>query len=140
MDDGVAIINGEERRPTAGVKSRIKSMFNLMLDYALEYEIVDRNYSRTFNVSDDIIKEKEDAKRGHIPFTDEEMQILWGHVDGKQYIDTVLIQCYSGWRPQELGLLKLENINLTDWTFMGGMKTDAGTNRVVPIHSRVSRK
>lgn len=41
-----------------------------MLDYALEYEIVDRNYARTFNLSDDIIKEKAEAKRQHIPFTD----------------------------------------------------------------------
>ncbi len=137
MDDGSAIINGEERRPSAGVKARIKSMFNLMLDYALEYEIVDRNYARTFNVSDDIIKEKTEAKRGHIPFTDDEIQILWEHVGIKHYVDVVLIQCYSGWRPQELGLLRLENINLDDWTFIGGMKTPAGTNRIVPIHSRI---
>jgi len=137
MDEGVAIIRGEERLPTAGVKSRIKSMFNLMLDYALEYEIVDRNYSRTFNLSDDIIKEKEQAKRGHIPFKEEEIQTLWDHVDIKSYVDVVLIQCYSGWRPQELGLLQLENINFKDWTFSGGIKTPAGINRVVPIHSKI---
>lgn len=137
MDEGVAIIKGEERRPTAGVKSRIKSMFNLMLDYALEYEIVDRNYARTFNVSDDIVKEKEDAKRGHIPMTESEMEILWNNVNIKQYVDVILIQCYSGWRPQELGLIELENVDLENWTFMGGMKTDAGTNRVVPIHPRI---
>lgn len=137
MDEGVAIIKGKEQSPSAGIKTRIKSLFNLMLDYALEYEIVDRNYARTFNVSDDIIKEKEETKRGHIPFTDGEMNILWNCVDIKQYVDVIIIQCYSGWRPQELGLLRLENINLKDWTFMGGMKTDAGTNRVVPIHSKI---
>lgn len=137
MDEGTAIIKGEEKRPTAGVKARIKSMFNLMMDYALEYEIVEKNFARTFNVSDDIIKEKEEAKRGHIPYTSEELQLLWKRVDDTKYVDVILIQCYSGWRPQELGLLKLENINLKDWTFMGGMKTDAGTNRVVPIHSKI---
>ena len=137
MDDGVAIIKGKEHRPTAGIKGRIKSMWNLMLDYALEYEIVDRNYARTFNVSDEIIKEKKEAKRGHMPFTDTEMQILWENVNVKQYVDVILIQCYSGWRPQEIGLLRLENINLDDWTFVGGMKTDAGIDRVVPIHSKI---
>lgn len=137
MDEGIAIIKGKEHLPSAGTKARIKSMFNLMLDYALEYEIVDRNYARTFNVSDDIIKEKEEAKRGHIPFNDTEIQILWEHVDSTKYVDVVLIQCYSGWRPQELGLLKLENIDLDNWTFMGGMKTEAGTNRIVPIHSKI---
>lgn len=30
---------------SAGTKTRIKSMFNLMMDYALEYELVDRNYA-----------------------------------------------------------------------------------------------
>ena len=137
MDEGIAIIKGKEQRPSAGTKARIKSMFNLMLDYALEYEIVDRNYARTFNVSDDIIKEKENAKRGHIPFNDEEMQKLWERSNTMKYVDIILIQCYSGWRPQELGLLKLENVDTDNWTFMGGMKTEAGTNRIVPIHSKI---
>lgn len=137
MDEGTAVIKGKEQPPSAGTKARIKSMFNLMLDYALEYEIVDRNYARTFNVSDDIIKEKEDAKRGHIPFTDEEMQKLWERSDTMKYVEIILIQCYSGWRPQELGLLRLENVDIDNWTFMGGMKTEAGTNRIVPIHSKI---
>ncbi|MCI8993382.1 MAG: tyrosine-type recombinase/integrase [Eubacterium sp.] len=137
MDEGVITVKGKEQRPSAGTKSRIKSLFNLMLDYALEYEIVDRNYARTFHISEDVLKEKEEVKRGHIPFSDEELQILWEHLDSTPYVDVVLIQCYSGWRPQELGLLKLENINLDDWTFTGGMKTDAGTNRLVPIHSKI---
>lgn len=137
MDDGIAIIKGQKTRPTAGVKARIKSMFNLMMDYALEYEIVDKNYARTFTVSDDIIKEKEDAKRGHIPFTSAEIQILWDNIDLHQYVDVVLIQCYSGWRPQELGLIKLENVDIEGWLFKGGMKTTAGTNRIVPIHSKI---
>lgn len=53
---------GQQVFPTAGTKSRMKSMFNLMLDYALEFELVEKNYARTFEVSDDIIKEKEEAK------------------------------------------------------------------------------
>jgi integrase len=137
MEDGIAIIKGREQKTSAGTKQRIKSMFNIMLDYALEYEIVDKNYARTFNVSDSIIKEKEESKRGHIPFTDNEMQLLWDNIDKIQYVDVILIQCYSGWRPQELGLLELKNIDLNNWTFIGGMKTDAGTNRIVPIHSKI---
>lgn len=137
MDEGVAIIKGEERKPSAGTKGRIKSMFNLMFDYALEYEIVDRNYARTFNISDDVLREKEEAKRGHIPFTEQEIKTLWDHVETNMYVDVMLIQCYSGWRPQELGLIKLENVDLKEWTFTGGMKTDAGINRVVPIHTKI---
>ncbi|MCC8049766.1 MAG: tyrosine-type recombinase/integrase [Clostridiales bacterium] len=137
MDEGTCVIKGEVHHPTAGTKARMKSLANLMFDYALEYEIVDKNYARTFNVSSDIIKEKEDAKRGHIPFTEEELQKLWDNVDTMPYVNVVLIQCYSGWRPQELGLIELKNVDLENWTFTGGMKTEAGINRLVPIHTRI---
>lgn len=137
MEDGVSLVRGKERKASAGVKCRIKSLFNLLLDYALEFELVDRNYARTFNVSDEVIKEKEDAKRNHIPFNEKEMETLWANYESVKYADVVLIQCYSGWRPQELGLLRLENINLLEGTMIGGMKTEAGQDRVVPIHPRI---
>jgi len=137
MEEGTAIVRGKEQHPSPAIKNNIKSLFNLMLDYALEYEIVDRNYSRSFNLSDEVIKEIVTVKKSHIAFTDEEMKLLWEHVNDKQYIDAILIQCYSGWRPQELGLLELENVDLEEWTFKGGMKTEAGIDRVVPIHSKI---
>ena len=55
MEEGTVVVKGVEKHPTAGIKSRIKSMFNLMLDYALEYELVDRNYARTFDISTDTV-------------------------------------------------------------------------------------
>lgn len=137
IDEGIIISKGETRHPTVSTKNRIKSLFNLMLDYALEYELVDRNYSRTFNLSDEIIKELETVKKEHIPFTDEEMEILWDNLDQKKYIDAMLVQCYSGWRPQEVCKLKLDDIDLENWTFKGGIKTQAGIDRVVPIHSKI---
>lgn len=137
MEEGTYVVRGKEYHASANIKHRIKSIFNLMLDYALEYEIVDRNYGRSFNTPDKILKEKENDKKAHIPFTDEEMELLWSHVDDMLYVDVVLIQCYSGWRPQELGLIRLEDVNIKDWTYMGGMKTDAGIARIVPIHPRI---
>lgn len=137
MDEGTSTYRGVTRTPSASMKNQIKSLFNLMLDYALEYELVDRNYSRTFNLSDETIKEIVTVKQEHIPFTDEEMDLLWQHVDDKMMVDVLLIQCYSGWRPQEIGLLELKDVDLDNWIFSGGMKTDAGIGRVVPIHSRI---
>ena len=137
MEEGVAIIRGKEQHPSATMKNQIKSLFNMMLDYALEYELVDRNYSRTFNLTEETVKEIQSVKKEHIAFTNEEMDLLWANISSKQGIDILLIQCYSGWRPQELGLLELKDVDLENWTFRGGMKTDAGENRVVPIHSRI---
>ncbi|WP_432629028.1 tyrosine-type recombinase/integrase [Brotaphodocola sp.] len=142
MDDGYRIETkgkkkGEKIYATAGMKSRMKSMFNLMLDYALEYELVDKNYARTFDVSEDIVKEKEEAKRSHIIFTEDEMKILWDSVDEVQFVDWILMQCYMGWRPQELATLRLDEINLNEWYMQAGMKTEAGKQRIVPIHTKV---
>lgn len=142
MEDGFVIRErgknaGEKMTASPGTKSRIKSMFNLMLDYALEYEIVDRNYARTFELSGDIIKETEENKKEHIPFTDEEMQCLWANVDKVKFVDWVLIQCYMGWRPQELATIRLNEVHLDEWYMQAGMKTPAGKSRVVPVHSKI---
>lgn len=137
LEEGLAWVRGEEQTPNATMKNQIKCMFNLMLDYAVEYELVDRNYSRSFNLTEETIKEIATVENEHIPFTDEEMELLWSHVDDKMLVDIILIQCYSGWRPQEIGLLELANVDLDKGTFSGGMKTSAGTNRTVPIHSRI---
>lgn len=128
---------GEKIYPSANIKSRIKSVFNLMFDYALEYEIVDKNYARTFEISGDIVKELEDSKRNHIIFTEEELNILWNNVENIKFVDWILIQCYMGWRPQELGLIELKNISIENLTITAGMKTEAGRMRTVPIHSRI---
>lgn len=142
MEDGYIISergkNAGEKVPTSpGTKSRIKSIFNLMLDYALEYELVDKNYARTFDLSNDIIKEKEDATRGHINFSESEMKTLWDNLGKIRFVDWILIQCYMGWRPQELAILEIENVDLENWCITGGMKTDSGKFRTVPIHSRI---
>ena len=137
MEDGYSMVRGEKRTTTATLKNKIKSLFNQMLDYALEYELVDRNYARSFNLTKETISQTHDVQKEHLPFTDEEMRTLWEHIDDKKYVDALIVQCYSGWRPQEIGLIKIENVDLSGGFFKGGMKTEAGENRMVPIHSRI---
>lgn len=56
-----------------------------------------------------------------------------------RYVDWIRIQCYMGWCSQELVKLKLDEINIDDWYMTGGMKTDAGKQRIVPIHTKIPR-
>ena len=65
------------------------------------------------------------------------MALLWDNLGKYPDIDLILIQCYSGWRPRELCYLRLEDIDLNARTFTGGLKTDAGKNRIVPIHPKI---
>lgn len=126
----------DKKTPSANTKSRIKSMFNLMLDYALEHELVDKNYARDFDLSDEDIKEITKNKKDHISFTEEEMTKLWNNKD-LPYVNIILFQCYSGWRPQELGLIELSDVDLDKNIITGGMKTEAGMDRPVPIHPKI---
>ncbi len=139
IEEGKTIIKGVETYPSADGKARIKSLFNKMLDYAVEYEIVEKNYARTFNLSSEIVKERENNKQGHIPYSEEEMNILWQNIDKVKYVDLIIVQCYSGWRPQEIGLIKIKDVDVDNWTYVGGMKTEAGKDRLVPIHSKIQK-
>lgn len=127
-------VKGETHVASPAIQANIKILLNLMFDMALEYEIVDRNKARSFALE---LETNNEPENGHIAFTDDEMNILWQHVDDMPYVDMIIIQCYSGWRPQELCSIKLKDVDIEKWTFKGGMKTTSGTDRVVPIHSRI---
>lgn len=136
VENGFILVNGQEKRPPKTLEKNIKSMLNMMMDYAVEYELTDRNYARSFNLGKDIDKEIKRNRKDHISFSDEEMRSLWGHV-GEEAVELILIQCYTGLRPQELCLITVDNVNLDKKYMIGGMKTDAGENRRIPIHSAI---
>lgn len=125
---------GNKRYASSGTKARMKSLFNLMFDYAVRHEMILKNYARDFNVSADIRKDIEHQRCARIPFTYDEIQVLWSHLDDVKFVNMILIGIYTGFRPQELTLLKTCDVNLEEDTIFGGMKTEAGTDRYVPIH------
>ena len=138
MENGTMIDkSGNEVPLNANLKNRIKTLFNLMFDYAVEYEMTDKNYARGFKLSSDVAEEASTVEKGHIAFTDEEMQLLWDNIDKYKFADILIIQCYSGWRPQEILKIETSDVDIENWTFKGGMKTKAGIDRVVPIHPKI---
>ncbi len=119
---------------TRGVSTRnqIKNLFSHLDKFALELDIINKKHSDLISVKrreDEITKEK-------IPFTNNEISLLWDKLD-IEYVDTVLILLYSGLRISELLKLKNSNIDFENHTFKGGVKTQAGKNRIVPIHSKI---
>lgn len=114
-------------------KSRMKSLFNMMYKYSIAHDIVEKDYAAVMFTSGNPIKNETEKER--VPFATEEIKMLWNNVDSVPFADMILIGIYSGWRPQELAILKLENIDIEAGTMKGGLKTDAGKNRIVPIHS-----
>lgn len=117
---------------SATTKIKIKTLFNILFDYAVEYEVVETNYARMFS-----LEEKSKTEKHHSPFTEDELDLMWANVENIKFLDWILIQCYMGWRPMELVELTLDHVNINEWYAIGGSKTDAGKNRMVPIHSKI---
>lgn len=113
-------------------KSRIKSLFNMMYKYAVAHDIVEKDYASVMFANGNPIKRS--RAKEVIPFSQEEIFLLWDNLDNIAFADMILIGIYSGWRPQELAILKVADIDLEAGTMLGGLKTDAGKNRIVPIH------
>ena len=105
----------------------IVSLFKGMYRYALENEITDKDYSQfiTINI-------KDDDEKGE-PFTQEKLDLLWKN-SSKDHVETILIMIYSGFRIKAFESLL---INTEEWYFKGGVKTDAGKGRIVPIHESI---
>lgn len=72
----------------------------------------------------------------HKDFNDEELAILWQNSDN-YYIKLALIMCYTGLRPSELIKIKIKDVNLEERYMIGGLKTKAGKNRLIPICKRI---
>lgn len=112
-------------------KQRMKSLYNMMYKYALKNDIVDKDYA---HLCESVKQDKPTIER--IPFSNDEIETLKNNLDFP-FVDMVLIGIYSGWRPQELSILKVSDIDMDNLTMFGGMKTDAGKNRYVPIHPAI---
>lgn len=73
----------------------------------------------------------------HQDFTDAELQILWENRDDP-VVGMLLIMCYSGFRIGEFATLQVVlNQDGRTGYFCGGIKTKAGKNRIVPVHSAI---
>ena len=93
-------------------------------------EIPITNIARKLSVGSKGISEK------HKPFTDEEIAVLWG-VQHKDLVKIILIWLYTGLRPNELFKTNKDNIHIEEKYFITGSKTEAGKNRIIPIHRKI---
>lgn len=123
------------------VQANIKTFFMHLDNFALELEISNKNYSKLI-----VVDPAPETNRTN--FTEEEIEKVWTlyneYENGKEFssipselIDTILIFLYSGFRISELLNMKISDINLIEGTFKAGVKTTAGKNRIVPIHSLI---
>lgn len=114
-----------------GTRRKIKVLFNQLYKYALENDIVTKDYSAFVDVGEN---ESESTRK---PFTQEEIQLLFDNVDRMNFIDTILMMIYTGLRIGELLLIETVNVDIENRTMKGGLKTAAGKNRIIPINKKI---
>lgn len=118
--------------PSYNYQLGVKGLVTRMLNYAVENEYLQKNILAYVNLSLDAPVPE---TTHHLSYTDEEMDILWQNINPTT--EFILVQCYTGFRPSELLNLRLLDVNISQKTMTGGMKTEAGRDRVVPIHPKI---
>lgn len=119
-------------------QENMKALGTMLFRMAMQNDIVDKNYAEG-------LKARGDKQEPRQPFTNEELLRMFNIVNSPQYdyltnhIDLVLILCYTGFRLDELLNLKCEDYHEEkDWSyFVGGLKTEAGRNRIVGISPKI---
>ncbi len=111
---------------------KIKAVATMLYDYAIQNDITNKNYAEFIKLPK---SDKEEKER----FTELELKTMEKFADTIEWVDTILILNYTGLRISEmLGLTKF-NIDLENMIIKGGIKTEAGKNRCVPIHPKIQK-
>lgn len=108
---------------------KIKVVATMLYGYAMQNDIVNKNYAEFVRLPK---AEKEEKQI----FTDLEIAKL-EKAEGSPWVDTILILIYTGMRINELLSLTRFGVDLDKQTLTGGLKTDAGKDRVIPIHPKI---
>lgn len=108
-------------------QEQLLSLLHQIYNYADLFELCDKDYSTHLQIM------IPDDDRHGIPLSDMDLKKLWKNKDDPT-IEMIIIMCYSGFRINEYPNLE---INTKKGYFKGGIKTRAGKNRVVPIHSGI---
>ena len=114
------------------VQAKLKTFWGQIFKYAMEHDIIQKDYSTFVKVKDKAPETTRDA----IPKKD--IERLWKEIDkGDEIAEIAMIYIYTGLRATELLEIKKENVNIEKRMMIGGKKTEAGKDRRIPIHRAI---
>lgn len=109
----------------------IKVLAGLLEKYAMQYDIIDKNYAEFITITKVETEERE-------IFTSEQIEIIEKAAKGGNFVaKLIVILNYTGWRISEFLNLTAADYDPENKTFKGGLKTDSGKDRIVPVHSHI---
>ena len=106
------------------MRQKMKAAASLTFKFATQSDVVEKNYAEYI-----VIERAAETERE--PFTRDEIRKILDAVDVVPYADYIATLIFTGLRPNELFSLKKSDFHGT--YFIGGSKTAAGKNRIIPI-------
>lgn len=114
------------------LQTKLKTFWGQMFKYALEHDIVQKDYSAFVKVRD---KEPE-TTRDAIP--QDVIQRIWEEIDnGNNTAEIAMIYIYTGLRATELLEVTKDKVFLDRRIMIAGKKTEAGKDRRIPLHRAI---
>ena len=111
---------------------KMKSLWGQLFKYAMEHDIIQKNYADFVKVRD----ETPTTNKTAIPVEDRNK--IWAAIEaGSQAAEIAMIYIYTGMRASELLEIKKADVDLNARIMVGGLKTAAGMNRRIPIHKSI---
>jgi integrase len=120
---------GAKSRSTIG---NMRAIVRGMWKYALMNDYVEKDITQHL-----VFESSYTGEPIHTRYTDKEIKSLWEALGSINNVDIILIYIYTGMRPSELLEMLSENVHLDKRYMVGGMKTEAGRNRYIPIHEAI---
>ena len=123
-----ATVDAVSDKPHTAV--HVRMIFGLLYKYARLINLTETNRAQGVEVPTLPKSTK------HKPFSAEELETLWEQAEDYG-VQPALVYCYTRLRPSELIEIKRENVHLAERYMVGGMKTEAGRNRTIPIAEKI---
>lgn len=110
-------------------KENMKALAGLLFKYAVPRHLSDLNYA-------EYIYTGNDAKGTHPAFSNDQIKMIDEQIGITPHAEDVYTLIYTGFRPSEL--FALTKSDYQDGVLYGGIKTQAGKNRAVPVSPKLS--
>lgn len=115
-------------------RQNMKAFGTLIYDYALPRDYLSGNLNLAKYVK---IRGEDSVTRE--AFSDLEIEKIRQSIGAVPYADYIYCQIYWGFRPHEFQTLDITNYNRVERCFIGGSKTEAGTDRTVTISPKIQK-
>lgn len=126
------VISEMENKKGLGYSSchKVKVLAGILMKLAMADDIISTNYA-------EMVKVTKGEKQPVYIFNDLEIKTLKDNVGKHEWVDTILIFIFTGMRISEMLALTKFNVDIKEMLITGGAKTDAGRDRIIPIHKEI---